>query len=190
MTNICLAVVVWYQPDDAKDSFYAQILTVYSLVIAAIIAIAEHELTKIHAFFAAIAAASPLSIYLFLYAIRATFGHRTRLHSVFGTERWINRVITLVIFPVWLALFIFLALPAETYHFQQAACEFEGTQRFGTLLLAGPVLAIFLDSSGSPLLQACLVLTVLPFVAWGVAVFLQRREIWNGSKKLPLKQIW
>ncbi len=72
VSTVCFAIVLLYSNDDddgIKASFYAQVLSVYSYVIAVIIAIAEQQLTRLHATFALVAAGSPLSLYLLIYAL-------------------------------------------------------------------------------------------------------------------------
>lgn len=46
----------------------------YSYIIAVIIAIAEQQLTRLHATFALVAAGSPLSLYILVYCLLWTFG--------------------------------------------------------------------------------------------------------------------
>jgi hypothetical protein len=46
-TSLVSAILVLYSPADVESSFFAQLLNVYSLVNAAIIAIAKHNLTKL-----------------------------------------------------------------------------------------------------------------------------------------------
>lgn len=162
----------------------------YSLIIAAIIGTANHNLTKLHALFAAVAASSPLSIYLFVYAVRAFFGEQTRLQSLFGPGKWVNRSITLFIAPVWAMFIVFLAVPSETYHFQQAACELNGSSNFVEILFFVPVVAVFLDTGKSALITLYVLLPLLPIVAWIFALIYLRHEVWADSRRFPANRIW
>ncbi|KAJ7468542.1 hypothetical protein FB451DRAFT_1479899 [Mycena latifolia] len=91
-------ILVLYSPQDVASSFFAQLLNVYSLIVAAIISIAGKNLTKMHSVIA-LTLASP---------------------SVFGLGIYLNRVLVLLMLPLWAAVLSFTALPTS---FQQAVCD-------------------------------------------------------------------
>ncbi len=102
-------------------AFYGQLLQIYSLLIAAVIAIASRELSRLHANFVLFAVSSPLSIYIVTHAFVRTVSRKdTRLKPVFGYEDildakegrflspgWkarLNRASVLILVPVWIII--------------------------------------------------------------------------------------
>lgn len=122
-TSLVSAILVLYSPEDVISSFFAQLLNVYSLIVAAIIAIAGHNLTKLHSVVALTLAASPLSLYLILYVFRSLLGKQTRLQAVFGPGMHLNRALVLIMLPLWAGVLAFTILPTSAWQFQQAACD-------------------------------------------------------------------
>jgi hypothetical protein len=114
---------VLYSPEDVTESFYAQLLNVYSLIVAAMIAIGEKNLTKMHAVIALTLAASPLSLYLIFYVVRSLLGKANRLEAVFGKGKYMNRTPVLIMLPLWATVLSFTTLPTSVWQFQQAACD-------------------------------------------------------------------
>lgn len=95
----------------------------YSLVVAAVIAIAEHNLTRLHSALALSLAGSPLSLYLLIYVIRSVMHMKNRLDGAFGRGKWLNRLLVIAMVPMWIAVLVFTAFPSQAYHFQQSACD-------------------------------------------------------------------
>ncbi|KAJ6530378.1 hypothetical protein DFH09DRAFT_1044874 [Mycena vulgaris] len=185
-TTIVSAILVLYSPEDVAASFFSQLLNVYSLIIAAIFAIAHRNLTKPHTVVAMSLAASPFSIYLIIYVIRSILGNQTRLQTVFGKGKWLNRIVVLAILPMWIAVLVFAALPQRTWHFPQRACDEVVAENHVVAIFFLPFIIFF---AVYPVTGA---LTIVGFVAaWIGAVYLQRHEIWKKhDKKLPWKRIW
>jgi hypothetical protein len=61
-----------HKPEAIREAYYAQVLTLYSIMVAAVIAVFQHNLTKFHALIAIELVASPLTIYMFLYGASST----------------------------------------------------------------------------------------------------------------------
>ncbi|KDQ56691.1 hypothetical protein JAAARDRAFT_298959 [Jaapia argillacea MUCL 33604] len=129
VTNVCLALLILYSPDEVATTFYAQILSVYSLVITTFISIADHSLTRLHGTYALITAGSPLSITLAIYALRSLFQKDTRMHAVYGKGRerwWINRILVLLMIPCWIGILVYLSIATKHGSLSQVACDSEG----------------------------------------------------------------
>ncbi|KAJ7143502.1 hypothetical protein C8R43DRAFT_1014424 [Mycena crocata] len=182
-TTVVSALLVLYSPEDVKSSFFSQLLNVYSLIIASIISISNRNLTKPHTVVALGLSASPFSAYLIIYVIRSMFGNHNRLGSVFGKGMWLNRVAVLMTFPVWISVLVFSTIPS--WHFQQSACDQVVSPHIIRLFFL-PFIALF---DVFPVAGAIL---LAPFVlSWGLAIYLQRREIWKKhNKKLPWRRMW
>ncbi len=130
----------------------------YAFLIAALIAIATHQLTQLHAMFVLFAVASPLSFYLTSQAVRWSFFRRdTGLKPVFeydaGTIEgqadrfywplWrarLNRSLVLLSSPLWIIVFLITVL--EQSEFNQAACTLTDTN-FGGMVLYSFLLGAF-----------------------------------------------
>ncbi|KAJ7914478.1 hypothetical protein B0H13DRAFT_439629 [Mycena leptocephala] len=186
VTTIVSAILVLYSPEDVPASFFSQLLNVYSLIVAAIIAIAHRNLTKPHTAVAMSLAASPLSAYLIIYVIRSIIGNQNRLSTVFGKGKWLNRFAVLTIVPVWVAVLVFSALPKGMWHFQQSACDevITGDRVIRFFFLPVIVLSELHPGTGATLCGVFI-------ITWATCIYLQRREIWRKkNKKLPLWRIW
>lgn len=185
-TTIALSTIILYSPEDVLEAFYSQVLSVYSLIVAAMITVIERNITRLHTVIATSLAGSPLSVYLLLYVLRSLMGRVTRLHGVFGPGKWINRILVLVMLPLWLTLTIIATLPPQKWHFQQSACDdlVSGNHIVKLFNLAVFVL-VFYEK------PAIGVFIVVPLVlAWGICIFLQRREIWKKHTIFPYRRIW
>jgi len=200
VSTICLSVVVLYSPEDMADAFYGQLLQMYSLLIAAVIAIAARQLSRLHVIFVLLAVSSPLSLYLTIHAIRRSIIRRdTRLKPVFGYEdipegeavrfRWsvwrarLNRALVLVIIPFWFAVLV-ISLKRRDW-FNQRACDDLNNGNLTDLFFLGPVLLLYGKSIGT---QATI---LAPFVAlvlaWIGALVIQRELLF---KKGELPRPW
>ncbi|KAF7329024.1 hypothetical protein MVEN_02532500 [Mycena venus] len=182
--SLVSAILVLYSPEDVESSFFAQLLNVYSLIIAAMVAIYKRNLTRFHSLVALMLAASPLSVYLLLYVIRSLFGRYTRLDKVFGKGKYLNRVTVILAFPIWLAVLAYTAIPSSGGHFQQAACDsIPGTETIVSVFFLPFIIFI------NPLFGGTLVGLFL--LVWGTAIFRLRKKIWEKHNKIfPLVQLW
>ncbi|KAJ7442157.1 hypothetical protein B0H11DRAFT_2251599 [Mycena galericulata] len=185
-TSIVAAILVLYSPEDVISSFFAQLLNVYSLIVAAIIAIAGHNLTKMHSIVALTLAASPLSVYLVFYVFRSLLGKHTRLNAVFGSGKWLNRLLVLVMIPLWAGVLVFTALPTATWNFQQAACDATVADHHITSLFFLPFIEFF---AVFPEAGAAIIVSVVAM--WGTAIYRLRKVIWaKHNKILPIGRLW
>ncbi|KAF7373200.1 hypothetical protein MSAN_00528600 [Mycena sanguinolenta] len=87
LASFLLGTIIMFDPKEASDSVYAQLLTVYSLVISAIIAIYTKGLTRFHAGMTVFLVLSPLSFTLGVYAILGFFGRPHRIDHVLSRRR-------------------------------------------------------------------------------------------------------
>jgi len=169
-----LAIIIFYHPSELKESFWAQILSIYSLLLACAFTTFRHNITRIHAILTVATAGSPLSVYLFCYAIRSLFRGRHRMTAAVGEGRRLARMVVLFAMLMWISLLAYILLPSSISDFGQEDCE-QGNEvvlRFYFL----PIL-IFMNS---PLWIELLI--AFPFfltaLAWLIALWLRRREIW------------
>ncbi|KAJ7098603.1 hypothetical protein B0H15DRAFT_771752 [Mycena belliarum] len=201
--SLVSAILVLYSPADVTSSFFAQLLNVYSLIVAAIVAIGGHNLTKLHSVVALTLAASPLSLYLIFYVGRSLLGKPTRLQAVFGQGMYLNRALVLVMLPLWVSVLAFTVLPTATWEFQQAACDMcapSSTRSPFTLhsshrevahnqiarMFFLPFIAFFFVY---PQIGILILASVL--ISWGVAIFRLRKIIWGKRTRiLPLGRLW
>ncbi|KAF8170695.1 hypothetical protein K438DRAFT_1982556 [Mycena galopus ATCC 62051] len=180
------AILVLYSPHDVEGAFFAQLLNVYSLIVAAMISIAKHNLTKLHSLVALALAASPLSLYLLAYVTRSLFGRHTRLDKVFGQEKYLNRAAVLLMLPLWIGVLAFTALPTSVWQFQQAACDALVADNHVESLFFMPV-ALFLLAF--PELIGLIVGILL--LSWGIGIYRLRKVIWAKHHKiLPFGRLW
>ncbi|KAJ7461970.1 hypothetical protein FB451DRAFT_1180975 [Mycena latifolia] len=185
-TSLVSAILVLYSPEDVTSSFFAQLLNVYSLIVAAIISIGGHNLTKIHSVVALTLAASPLSLYLIMYVGRSLLGKATRLQAVFGPGMYINRALVLIMLPLWTGVLVFTTFPTSTWQFQQAACDIEVAHNQIASLFFLPFVAFFFVY---PEIGILILVSVL--LSWGVAIYRLRKIIWGKHNRiLPLGRLW
>ncbi|KAJ7619504.1 hypothetical protein FB45DRAFT_930946 [Roridomyces roridus] len=184
-TSIVSAILTLYSPEEAISSFYAQLLNIYSLVVAAIISIAGHNLTKMHSVVVLTLAASPLSLYLVFYVCREMLGRQTRLKSVFGSGQYLNRALVLLAVPLWFSVLVFTTLPTVTWEFQQAACDSVIAENHIASLFFMPFIVFF---AVYPEIGAIIVASLL--LMWVVAIFRLRKVIWAKNKILPIGRLW
>ncbi|KDQ54259.1 hypothetical protein JAAARDRAFT_209399 [Jaapia argillacea MUCL 33604] len=191
VTNVCLALVILHSPSDVRTTFYAQILSVYSLFITTCISIANQSLTRFHGTYALITIGSPLSIALVIYALLSLSRQDTRMKEVFekGKERWlINRLLVLFMVPCWIAIMIFLPVVAKRGSLSQVACDkTEYAQVLLIFMFVTPILPFaFSVKAGLIGLTPLLVLLVV----WVICIILRRKWIWSGNSKLPVWRMW
>ncbi|KAJ7471794.1 hypothetical protein FB451DRAFT_307946 [Mycena latifolia] len=185
-TSLVSAILVLYSPEDVESSFFAQLLNVYSIIVAAIIAIAKHNLDKMHSVIALSLAASPLSLYLLMYVVRSMAGNQNRLQGVFGKGKILNRIVVILMLPLWAGVLSFTALPTSVWHFQQAACDRAVADNSIVKLFFIPFILFvtIIPEVGATILA-------IFFLTWGTAIFRMRKIIWKkGNKILPFGRMW
>ncbi|KAJ6554042.1 hypothetical protein DFH09DRAFT_581175 [Mycena vulgaris] len=185
-TSLVAAILVLYSPEDVTSSFFAQLLNVYSLIVAAMIAIGGKNLTKMHSVIALTLAASPLSLYLIMYVARSLLGRTSRLEAVFGPGMYLNRALVLLMLPLWVSVLSFTALPTSVWQFQQAACDIDVAQNHVASLFFLPFIIFF---EVFPETGVIILATII--IPWGIAIFRLRKIIWGKHNRyFPLGRLW
>ena len=170
------------------ETFWSQLLTVYSLLITSVVSISKSELTRIHAVMATGLTGSPLSIYIFVYAIRSLWGGGDRMHIILGKGRILSRTLVLMSFALWAALIFYILKPGSE-HFAQRSCEKE----YSPLVFRGffflPIVLItllFRDRDTREVAGALIFLAGLPLAcvaaAWLFAIIRRRKDIWPAGQ--------
>ncbi|KAJ7656689.1 hypothetical protein B0H17DRAFT_1213679 [Mycena rosella] len=185
-TSVVSAILVLYSPETVTEAFYAQLLNVYSLIVAVLISVAEKTLTKMHSVIALTLAASPLSLYLIMYVGRSLLGRTTRLEAVFGPGMYLNRTLVLIMLPLWASVLSFTALPSQVWTFQQAACDsLEADNHIASLFFL-PFIAFFAVYP-----EAGILIIASVVLMWGIAIFRLRKIIWKKKNRiLPIGRLW
>jgi hypothetical protein len=168
------ARAIFYSPKKVKDAFWSQILTIYSLLLTACLSIFRGDLTKFHALTVSVIVASPLTIYLVVYSIRAIWGGKHRLENVLGQGQSFERFFVMFAAGVWSGLTIYTFLPQRAHRFAQSSCK-----------PRHPVLSFFLitptpvKGDRKPWLGLAVATPLFLLVlAWVTAILLKRRIIW------------
>lgn len=173
-------------------AFYSQLLTVYSFMLTATISIRNGNLTRLHATFAQYSVASPLSLYILIYAIRSVFARKKnknhRMAEVFGKGQVLNRALVIAMFPFWITLTVFIALPSQRHRFSQLACDWRSSQAGLGFFYYNP----FSIASEWWKVVASVSPLVILILFWTIGIWLQRKIIWkhDRTRKLPLARMW
>ena len=193
-STICLAIVILYNPAAIVDSFYAQLLQIYSLMVAAIVAIALHQLTRLHAVFALTAAGSPLSLYLLFHALRSFFTHSVlRLDAVYGRHRGaraiFNRLAVVIGLPLWITILAVIARPSRSGWFQQTACDAVFKDGLVGRFFYGPIYLLIERSTRTRILFLTPIAALI--MAWVVAIVLQQNAINKYNREVGIvRRVW
>ena len=173
-----LAILIFYSPKRVQEAFFSQILTVYSLLLTCIIAIIRSDLTRFHAFVVLALVLSPVTVYFVAYSIRSFWSTKHRLDNLLGRSNYLRRALVLAAAVAWLAIFIFAYLPNANERFSQASCKGRSVMESFYLIVPFIYMQAFVELG----IAFPVVLFVLPIVlliiAWIVAIFLRRKEIW------------
>jgi hypothetical protein len=153
------------------------VLTIYSLLLTAGISIFQGQLTKFHAVAVSVIVASPLTIYLVIYSIRAMWGGMHRLENILGPGHVFKRLFVLLAAAIWIALTIYSYLPGSSSHFAQASCKPQPPLL--SFFLLTPISVGIMRRKEFPWLG---VVIAIPFflivLAWAIAILLKRSIIW------------
>ncbi|EIN09995.1 hypothetical protein PUNSTDRAFT_133764 [Punctularia strigosozonata HHB-11173 SS5] len=204
LSNLLLAMQIFYSPDDIRDAFGAQILTVYSLIFATSIALFKRQLTKFHAVLSVIMIGSPVTLYLWVYAILSIFRVPNRLSETLGpwskkpdsghpwkhSGQLLSRILVLLTMIIWIATVIFIYSSAPD-RFAQPSC----VKLFYDIIISkfyGAVGYLFVNAARtSPGGGVALALPViLIVVAWAVVLVLQRKVLWQNGWSLRFLVVW
>ncbi|KAF9788064.1 hypothetical protein BJ322DRAFT_1046832 [Thelephora terrestris] len=179
--TLCISLLVFYSPDDVKDAFWSQVLTIYSLILTAGIAIVLGELTKFHAVTVSVIVASPLTIYFVVYSIRASWGGIHRLENVLGRKHLFRRLFILLAAAIWIAFTIYPYLQRNASHFAQTSCRTQPLLL--SFFLLTPISVGIMERHRFPWLGPVIAGPFLLIVlAWVIAIIRKRRIIWPSRE--------
>jgi hypothetical protein len=199
------AILIFYSKDHdgIREAYWSQVLTLYSILVAAAVAISQENLTKFHGLIAIELVASPLTLYMAVYGewirwrlralllmsslvVRSFFGHRHRLDHLMGKGHFTQRFVALGTVAIWVAFLVYLLLPSHLQQFSQPSCEAESKLIRYTFLL--PVM-LFVEAVFYNILS--LIIAVAPLVivtsCWIIAIYHRRHQLWyrTGARKRP-----
>ncbi|KAJ6587495.1 hypothetical protein DFH09DRAFT_1307723 [Mycena vulgaris] len=129
-TNLLLGIVLMYSPAESSTAVWTQLLTVYSLLISAIIAIANTNMLRFHSEMTVFLVMSPLSSTLVVYAILGFCGRSHRLDTILSQRRehLLPRLLVIAFAIISLSLVLFSGL-ANADHFAANPCEIDGAYK-------------------------------------------------------------
>lgn len=170
-------MLIFYSPKKVKDAFWSQVLAMYSLLLTASISIFRRDLTKFHALTVSVIVASPLTIYLVIYSVRAIWGGEHRLENVLGKGHVFKRLLVLFAAVLWAALTIYTFLPQNAPHFAQSSCK--PRPLLLNFFLITPISAAIEEGGERPWIGVVVAIPLLLLVvAWVIAILLKRYVIW------------
>lgn len=184
-------------------AFYGQLLQIYSLLIATIVAIASRQLSRLHANFVLFAVSSPLSVYIVTHAIvRSACRKDTRLKPVFGYEDepesikrpfvssvWmarLNRALVLVLVPVWLIIFAITLMKKDWFIQESCGLRAYHGELVDELLM---IPALFFASRSQGQQNAIVASFSILVIAW-IVVIIKTRDFWFNESSLDSKEPW
>jgi hypothetical protein len=139
-----VAVIATYSPKDMQSSTYAYIVTIYSLLISALLSLVRGQLTQNDATFVLVAVVSPISTYLWFCAGIPRFWQQA--HGLTnGMSQHQKRYMQLLILgslALWITLLVLILTPSSHIDFSQPACKTEYGKQAMVALLWLPLLAL------------------------------------------------
>ncbi|KAJ6566765.1 hypothetical protein B0H19DRAFT_1138558 [Mycena capillaripes] len=125
LANLLSGIVIIYDPKEASGAVWAQLLTVYSLLISAIIAIYTKGLSRFHSGMTVFLVLSPLSATLVVYAIMGFCGRDHRLQNILSPRRehLLPRVLVVVSGMISVALLIFTSVSDDRHFTATSPCD-------------------------------------------------------------------
>ena len=178
LTLFAPAVLIFYSPRRVQEAFWSQILTVYSLLLTCLVSVIRGDLTRFHALVVLALVLSPITVYFVAYAIRSFWSTQHRLESLLGRTRYLRRFIVLLAGSGWLAIFIYTYLPKGIDRFAQASCKGRSVMEFFYLIVPFIYIAVYTDAGIVYPLIIFLVPVLSLVVAWIIAIYLRREDIW------------
>jgi hypothetical protein len=125
------AIILFHNRKGVKGAVWSQILWVYSLLLTSGWTALRHHITRIHATLAFFMAASPVTLYIYFYALLSIFKRKHRLDTVIGPGQILARLTMLLSMALMAVGLAAILMPPESTSrilvFQQRACEPEGT---------------------------------------------------------------
>ncbi|KAK7043342.1 hypothetical protein R3P38DRAFT_3347500 [Favolaschia claudopus] len=178
LANLLLGIIIIYHPEEAAQGVWTQLLTVYSLLISAVIAVYTKGLTRFHSGMTVFLVLSPLSLTLLVYTLLGFFGRPHRLDSILSSQRKHLLPRLLVIFFWLIALFLLIytsiandkrftpPLPCDDLqdkgHFAAIVYSLIFVPYLGILLVILGTLAVY--SAGDSRSNGIIIGTVTPFL--------------------------
>ncbi|KAF7373213.1 hypothetical protein MSAN_00529900 [Mycena sanguinolenta] len=152
LANLLLGIVIMYHPKEASGGVRAQLLTVYSLLISAVIAIYTKGLTRFHAGMTAFLVLSPLSFTLGIYTILGFFNRPHRLDSILSSRRehLIPRLAVIGFWLIAICFIVFTSISSDNNFTPPPPCD--------TLVDKGAFAAVTYSLAFIPYVGAALVL--------------------------------
>ncbi|KAJ6501869.1 hypothetical protein C8R45DRAFT_1209547 [Mycena sanguinolenta] len=125
LANFLLGIILMYSPEDAETSVWAQLLTVYSLLVSGFIAIGNGSLSRFHSEMTIFLVMSPLSTSLFVYSVLGLCGRTHRLDNILSgrREHLLPRLLVIGYVVLSIALLLFNSSASDS-HFSPNPCEF------------------------------------------------------------------
>ena len=185
------AILIFYAPKRVNEVFWSQALITYSLLLTCGISLIQGELTRFHSIVLISIVCSPVNVYFTGYAIRS-FWSTHRLDEVLGKEKHKERATMFFSVAVWVAILIYAYLPRRYTGFAQDSCGSSPAEAFflGTPFVYAWLLAIA-GKGGILLLFSFLAIPILVALAWVVAIFNRRHDIWGGEPYRPrFSKVW
>ncbi|KAJ6587502.1 hypothetical protein DFH09DRAFT_1307733 [Mycena vulgaris] len=130
MANLLLGIVLMHSPAESSTAVRTQLLTVYSLLISAIIAIVKTDMSRFHSEMTVFLVMSPLSSTLVVYAILGFCGRSHRLDTILSQRRehLLPRLLVIAFAIISLGL-VFFSRIANADHFAANPCEVDEAYR-------------------------------------------------------------
>ena len=186
-------MLVFYSPKRVEEAFWAQILTIYSLLLTCLISITRSELTRFHALVVLALVLSPITVYFVGYSIRSFWSTHHRLENLLGRSHYLKRSVVLFAGVSWLGIFIYTYLPRSENHFSQPSCK--GRSVTEGFYLTVPFLYAQYYAEILHIAYPAVLLSI-PFVfvavAWTTAILRRKEEIWPpGEPYRPrILKVW
>ncbi|KAK7683467.1 hypothetical protein QCA50_013301 [Cerrena zonata] len=194
VTNFFLSILIFYAPESAREAFWSQILSIYSLLITVAISIAQASLTQYHAALATVIVGSPLTFYLIMYSIVSFFQKGHRLEDLLGHGQLFARCVVISAGLFWIGLLIRIVVSKHLVHFSQRSCDMQpGQPPLAKYLYIFPFQSLTHFFDDTPwLIIAVFGIIFLTIISWIIAIILQRKAIWPpGEKWTPqIRRTW
>ncbi|KAK7013741.1 hypothetical protein R3P38DRAFT_1452777 [Favolaschia claudopus] len=185
LANLLLGIIIIYHPEEAAQGVWTQLLTVYSLLISAVIAVYTKGLTRFHSGMTVFLVLSPLSLTLLVYSLLGFFNRPHRLDSILSSQRKHLPPRLLVLLFWLLALFLLIytstandkrftpPLPCDDLqdkgHFAAIVYSLIFVPYLGILLVILGTLAVYGTGEHDAAANAIIIGTVTPFLLLLVA---------------------
>jgi hypothetical protein len=176
------------KPQELARAYWSQTLTTYSILLSAALSVAVGTLSKFHALVAIELVASPMTLYMTIYALRSLAANNHRLHHLLRQENWVYLVLNIATFILWVIFIFYVCLVRG--HFAQASCSDPVIS--GNAVWFTPSLKMFFQDFRSFIAVAASMYTAI-FALWVIAMYRRRDEvkaIWYNVGRRRLDTLW